>query len=72
MSLPVESSGYHWTYGWLRRAEMDNEDGYCYEAPDGDLLYSRCPEHAEKMTLYELVDNETGDHYLVDTIEVFR
>ena len=38
---PYQSCGPHWTYGWLRRPEMDSHDeGYCYEAPDGLLIYS--------------------------------
>lgn len=31
--------GFHNTFGWLRRPELDNRDGYCYEAPDGDGTY---------------------------------
>ena len=35
---PYQSCGPHWTYGWLRRPELDSHDeGYCYEAPDGTL-----------------------------------
>ena len=60
--------GFHWTFGWLRRSELDNRDGYCYEAPDGDLIYSNIKWHEDKMLLYELVDADTGDHYLVDTV----
>jgi len=30
---------WHWQVGWLRRPEMDDENGYCYEEPDGDLIY---------------------------------
>ena len=60
--------GPHHTFGWLRRPEKDNRDGYCYEAPDGDLIYA----HAKSMVLYEMVDAETGEHYLVDRIGLDR
>jgi hypothetical protein len=60
--------GFHHTFGWLRRSELDNRDGYCYEAPDGDLIYSAMFHHDKGMVLYELIDAETGEHYLVDQV----
>ena len=60
--------GFHHTFGWLRRREKDNLDGFCYEAPDGDLVYSRQLHHHKSMLLYELIDPETGEHYLVDKV----
>jgi hypothetical protein len=60
--------GFHHTFGWLRRPELDNRDGYCYEAPDGDLIYRAMFHHDKGMVLYELIDAETGEHYLVDQV----
>ena len=63
-----QSTGPHWTYGWLRRPELDNvTEGYCYEAPNGDLVFSRQEDHIEVMTLFELIDSD-GGHYLVDRL----
>jgi hypothetical protein len=64
---PYQSCGPHWTYGWLRRPEMDSHDeGYCYEAPDGDLIYSTDPSHEEVMMLFEVMG--LFGTYLVDRI----
>ena len=63
--------GFHHTFGWLRRSELDNRDGYCYEAPDGDLIFSAMKWHERQMLLYELIDAETGEHYLVDTLGAY-
>jgi hypothetical protein len=46
---PYQSCGPHWTYGWLRRPELDShDDGYCYEAPDGTLVFSSQEDHMEE------------------------
>ena len=60
--------GFHHTFGWLRRPELDSRDGSAYEAPDGDLIFSAMKWHEREMLLYELVDTDTGEHYLVDTV----
>jgi hypothetical protein len=63
-----QSTGPHWTYGWLRRPELDTAvDGYCYEAPDGELVYSQQHDHEEVMTLFEVIDPD-GNAYLVDRV----
>jgi hypothetical protein len=65
---PYQSTGPHWTYGWLRRTELDSAtDGYCYEAPDGELIYSRQEDHEEVMILFEVIDKD-GHAYLVDRV----
>jgi hypothetical protein len=47
---------------------LDNvTEGYCYEAPNGDLVFSRQEDHVEVMTLFELIDSD-GAHYLVDRL----
>jgi hypothetical protein len=42
---------WHWQIGWLRRPEMDDDNGYCYEEPDGDLVYTRDKRHRKNVQL---------------------
>ena len=58
------NSGWHHTYGWLRRSEMDENGTYCYEEPDGDLVYSMDPRHKIRAHLNHWRDKKTGEHYL--------
>jgi hypothetical protein len=45
---------------------MDSHDeGYCYEAPDGTLVFSSQEDHLEVMTLFEVI-GEDGEAYLCD------
>ena len=63
---PYQSTGPHWSYGWLRRTELDSAvEGFCYETPDGDLVYSTHEDHEEIMVLFEVID-EMGEPYLCD------
>jgi hypothetical protein len=64
MSDPIIGGGWHWTHGWLRRPELDDENGYCYEEPDGDLIYSNRYSHKNAMFLDIRRDTATGDRYL--------
>jgi hypothetical protein len=58
------SSGWHWSYGILRRIELDAPYGYCYEMPDGDQVF--CKGHGRKHAAYFQCreDADTGEHYL--------
>ena len=58
------SSGWHWSYGWLRRSDMDDENGYCYEEPDGDLVYTARRDHRTACYLECRHDERTGENYL--------
>jgi hypothetical protein len=58
------ASGWHWTFGWVRRPSMDNADGYCYEAPDGDLIYSSRPTHRHAAFLEAWRDADTKEDYV--------
>ena len=60
----VIRSGWHWQFGWLRRRDRDNDDGYCYEEPDGDLLYFRDCENKNMVYLDQRLDPRTGSPYL--------
>jgi len=55
--------GWHWSFGWLRRPELDQEEMYCYEQPDGDLVLSGQPAHKIAMYLDCRMDTQTGDTY---------
>lgn len=59
------STGWHWQYGWLRRPELDNEDGYCYEEPDGNLVFSPLLRHRKALRLSCWYDAKIGENYLV-------
>lgn len=54
---------WHWQLGWLRRPEADTEDGYCYEEPDGDLVFSAHPLHKKCVRLCVWEETETGERY---------
>lgn len=45
--------GWHWSFGWLRRPELDMPGMFAYEAPDGDICYSDRPEHSQEVYLEE-------------------
>lgn len=57
-------SDWHWTFGWLRRPECDETYGYCYEEPDGDLVYFQDRSARNIVLLDVMVDHNTGDRYL--------
>lgn len=61
------SIGWHWNYGFLRRSELDNQGGYrgfCYEAPDGDMIYTERGDHDTICFFNEWLDGETHEKYL--------
>jgi hypothetical protein len=57
-------SGWHWEFGWLRRPDMDDANGYCYEEPDGDLLYFQHRSTKVAAFLDVMRDEKSGDNYL--------
>ena len=64
MADRVISTGWHHTYGWLRRKELDVRDWWCYEDGDGDLYYTDYPQFKERLMLDCRLDSETGEKYL--------
>jgi len=56
--------GWHWSFGWLRRPELDQEGMYCYEEPDGDLILTSRPAHAIAIYLDCREDPETKEGYV--------
>lgn len=56
--------GWHWTFGWLRRPDMDQDNMYCYEQPDGGLVYSKRREHKHQMYLDCRRDDDAEEDYL--------
>jgi len=55
--------GWHWTFGWLRRPEMDQDGMYCYEEPNGDLIFSKRAEHRVQLYLDCRYDEEVQEPY---------
>lgn len=57
-------SGFHYTFGWLRRPELDDENGFCYEQPDGDLVYTKDAHRGKAALLNCWEDVYTQERYL--------
>jgi hypothetical protein len=57
-------SGWHWSFAWLRRPELDEDFGYCYEDGDGDLIYSERADHQLVCYLDCYQDHNSGEKYL--------
>lgn len=58
--------GWHWSFGWLRRPDMDDYgdfSGFCYESPDGNLMYTRDRDHRLICFLEKWRDRQTGETY---------
>lgn len=61
----VIAHGWHYTFGWLRRPELDKAlDGFVYEDGDGDLIISKNGRHALAAYLDCWQDAITGEKYL--------
>jgi hypothetical protein len=58
------NTGWHHTYGWLRRSELDTGGWFCYEDCDGDLYYTDNPAHKIRLRLECRMDEVTGEKYL--------
>ena len=57
-------SGWHWTFGWLRRPELDDLIGFCYEDGDGDLYFTDNPHHKWGVYLDCWEDSASHEKYL--------
>lgn len=65
MSDKFLRSGFHWSFGWLRRPELDDDNGYCYEDGDGDLMFTSRKDHKTLCHLDCMEDAKTGEKYLI-------
>jgi hypothetical protein len=63
MTDKLVKHGWHWSFGWLRRPEMDQNNMYCYEEPDGDLVFVRKREHRVQLYLDCRHDEEVSENY---------
>jgi hypothetical protein len=55
--------GWHDTYGWLRRDDLDESyDGFMYETPDGHLVRSVDARHQKGMYLDKYIVEDTGEN----------
>lgn len=57
-------SGFHWSFGWLRRKELDCEHGYAYEHPDGEIIWSGRMDHKIMAYLDCMQDEASGELYV--------
>jgi hypothetical protein len=64
VSDKILCSGWHWSFGWLRRPELDDNGGFAYEDGDGDLVFSHNAWHRHAAYLACLQDKETKEKYL--------
>jgi hypothetical protein len=60
---PIIKHGWHWSFGWLRRPECDQDGMFCYEEPDGDLVLSTWPSHKTAIYLDCRIEIKTGEKY---------
>lgn len=58
------SVGWHWTYGYLRRPELDEPVGYAYEDPEGDIVYIAEIAALKRVMLECRQDANTGERYV--------
>jgi hypothetical protein len=56
-------TGWHHTFGWLRRPELDDDNGYCYEDGDGTLYFTTRRGH-KRALLLDCWETEQGERYL--------
>lgn len=56
----VISNGWHWSYGWLRRDDLDDHRGFCYEKPNGEMVFSLRRDHRLLCRLECRIDRTTG------------
>ena len=64
MADKILCSGWHWSFGWLRRPEMDYDGMFAYEDGDGDMVFSPDPCHKENAYLACMQDTFSGEKYL--------
>jgi hypothetical protein len=65
LSDDVISKGWHWSYGWLRRPEMDvSHAGYVYEDGDGTLMIFKDYSRRRAVYLECCRDSKSGELYL--------
>jgi hypothetical protein len=55
---------WHWSVGMLRRPELDVGHSYCYEMPDGDLVYTVEPRFERAMRVAVWRSAEDGERYV--------
>jgi len=57
-------SGFHWTFGWMRRTDLDCEYGYAYEHPDGEIIWSGRKDHKTMAYLDCMEDEASSEKYV--------
>jgi hypothetical protein len=70
MTDKLIKSGFHWSFGWMRKKSEDCEHGYAYEHPDGDLIWTPRMDHKLIAYLDCFQDAETGEKYVAFSSEI--
>lgn len=63
MTDKVVRHGWHWSFGWLRRPELDQDNFFAYEMPDGDIVLTRREECKREMYIDGRLDENSGEVY---------
>lgn len=58
MADSILRHGWHDTFGWLRRKEKDRPFSFCYEKPDGHLVYTGDPMHRDRAYIALMLDKD--------------
>jgi hypothetical protein len=64
MKDKILCSGWHDTFGWLRRPELDDDLNFTYETPDGTIVVSCEALHQKRMHLSAFEDAKTKEKYV--------
>lgn len=59
--IKIVKSGMHYSFGWMRHPEKDEPGSYCYEKPDGSLLYTTRRDHSVFAYVHQCVDEWSGE-----------
>lgn len=66
---PLRASGWHHTFGWLRRPDLDVANGgYCYETPEGEIVVSSMRVHRQAMYLNCYHDRDRNELYVTPSV----
>jgi hypothetical protein len=64
MKDKILCSGWHNTFGWLRRPDLDEGATFSYETPDGTIVVSHDCAHKKRMHLSAFEDAKTKEKYV--------
>ena len=65
MSDRILYTGWHWSFGWLRRPELDYDETFAYEKGNGNLIFSDYGPHEHAAYLACMQNEKTKKKYLI-------